>query len=230
MIENDSVSVEHEKNKNLVGGVRIMKAKASRQVYDYWNRLRAGRAAPLRRELDPGDLKDMLPDIMILEQKDPLTYRFRLAGTRMCSYYGRELRGNNILDIWSRAERESIESLLFSVTEDAAAAVLGFSAFNDEEDGAAMEMLLLPLKHDSGSLTRVFGSIVPLTPPDWLGDRPLVSHKVTSLRLLWPDDAPRFTIEARAAAPVTEPPYAGFMPARRGRPKLTVIDGGLTER
>lgn len=206
-----------------------MKAQISRQIYDYWNQLRAGRAAPLRSELEPTELQGILPDIMILEQEDPLTYRFRLAGTRLCSYYGRELRGKNILDAWSRAERESVESLLFSVTEDAAAAVLGFSANCEEGHSTAMEMLLLPLKNDGNDHIRVFGSIVPLNPPDWLGSSPLLGHKITSLRLLWPDDAPRFKIEARAAAPVEDPPFGRNMPARRGRPKLTVIEGGLSD-
>jgi len=206
-----------------------MKHPVSRRIYDYWDALRRGRRAPKRSELEPADLKDLLPDIMILEQEDPLTYRFRLAGTRICGMFGAELRGKNILDFWSRRERESFESLLFSVKEDSAAAALGFTAFSESEQDVAMEMVLLPLKRDDDKATRVFGSIVAIDTPEWLGTTQLVRHKIRSLRLLWPDNAPRLTVSAEAGNPIQDPPFEAEMPARR-RSHLTVIEGGLSGR
>lgn len=205
-----------------------MKHTISRQIYDYWDALRRGRRAPRRSELEPAELKELLPDIVILEQEDALTYRFRLAGTRVCSHFGAELTGRNLLDFWSRRERESIESLLFSVREDAAAAVLGFTASSEDGREALMEMVLLPLKRDDGALNRVFGSIVAIDPAEWLGTAALVHHRIRSLRLLWPDNAPRFTVNLDATSPVKDPPFDSKMPARR-RSHLTVIEGGLRD-
>ncbi len=227
MIENPREKAKHEKKTKSVGGAYIMKHQTSRQVYDYWNMLRNGRDAPLRSELEPCEMKSLLPDIMILEQEDPLTYLFRLAGTRLCSHYGQELRGKNLLNMWARHERESIESLLFSVTEDAAAAVLGFAASDDQGREVAMEMILLPMKQENGARTRIFGSLAALDRPEWLGTAKLSRHSVRSLRLLWPDDAPRFTIDARAGQPLSDPPYGARMPARRRPTRLRVIEGGL---
>ena len=38
----------------------------------------------------------------------PATYRYRLAGTRLCEMFGLELRGRNLLDGWSEADRRAL--------------------------------------------------------------------------------------------------------------------------
>ena len=68
-----------------------MKHPSSRALYAYWDTLRAGRAAPERGELDPGAIRTILGDVMILEVGGPHRYAVRLAGTRICSLMGREL-------------------------------------------------------------------------------------------------------------------------------------------
>ena len=58
-----------------------MKHPSSRALYAYWDKLRAGRAAPERGELDPGAIRSILGDVMILEVGGPHRYAVRLAGT-----------------------------------------------------------------------------------------------------------------------------------------------------
>ncbi len=56
-----------------------MKHKTTQALFDYWNAMRAGRPAPRRSEIEPGDMRAILPYVFILERKDRDTYRFRLA-------------------------------------------------------------------------------------------------------------------------------------------------------
>lgn len=205
-----------------------MKHTTSRSLYDYWNNLRGKRPAPARREIAPKDIKDVLSQVFILECEDVLTYRFRLAGTNLCTLFGQELRGKNLLDQWSRHERESIEALLYSVTEDAAAAVLGIEAQTQTGQSVSLEMLLLPLKADDNALTRIMGSISFKEAPSWYGFEPITSQSIKSLRLLWPDHAPRFIVQGQASTPVLDPPLGTSMPARRVH-HLKVIEGGLRD-
>ncbi|MBE0702443.1 MAG: PAS domain-containing protein, partial [Afipia sp.] len=45
-----------------------MKQNGSIQLFQYWNRLRNGRPAPKRTEIEPSDIKSLLADTFILEK------------------------------------------------------------------------------------------------------------------------------------------------------------------
>ena len=54
------------------------------QLYAYWLGLAQG-AVPDRVDFDPGTVKPLLPNIMLIEIEDaPFRVRFRLSGTRIC--------------------------------------------------------------------------------------------------------------------------------------------------
>jgi len=62
-------------------------------IRSYWERLRAGRVAPYRSELDPRQFDAVLENVFILEQLNPQQLRVRLAGLRLCELMGLEVRG-----------------------------------------------------------------------------------------------------------------------------------------
>ena len=57
-----------------------MKHATSRELYDYWDRLRRGQPAPHRGDIEPSDIRRILADTFILEVGDRETYMIRLAG------------------------------------------------------------------------------------------------------------------------------------------------------
>ena len=79
-------------------------------LYGYWNALRAGRIAPRRLEIEPSRIGSILSETFMLERTDPATYHYRLAGTRLCEIFGFELRGTNLLDGWSEADRRRLRT------------------------------------------------------------------------------------------------------------------------
>ncbi len=171
-----------------------MKHAVTRTLFDYWTRLRGSRTAPARFEIEPGDIRQILGDTFILEAVDRETYNFRLAGTRLCGAYCRELKGRNLLDLWVDKDREAIACLLAAIVEDGAAAILGLEAHNERGQSLPVEVIMLPLSHDGPQHSRILGCFAPLESPYWLGLHPVVRQPVQSLRLIWPDERPSFIL------------------------------------
>ena len=75
-----------------------MKHAASRQLYAYWEERRGRRAAPERAEIEPGAIRGALSDAFILSLDAARGHPVRLAGTRVCALFDRELRGVGLVD------------------------------------------------------------------------------------------------------------------------------------
>ena len=202
-----------------------MKHESCRELYAYWNKIRADQPAPPRGDIDPADLRRILGDIFILEAVDAETYMFRLAGTRVCGAYCREMKGSNFLDVWSARDRSALKRLLSAVTEEAAVAVLGVNGVSDRGQGLAFEALLLPLRSQRPRPDRLIGVLAPVDPPYWLGVQPIVRQEISGLRLINYDES---RLELPADRPSRPPPMlepVSGSPATRRRPFI-VVKGG----
>ena len=89
-----------------------------RALHSYWNEIRAGRATPLRSDIDPRDMKCDARNLFILENLGRGNIRFRLAGTAIVDAFGMELRGMNARAIMSTGSRESFTALINETLED----------------------------------------------------------------------------------------------------------------
>ncbi len=88
-----------------------MKHEGSIALFQYWNRLRNGRPAPRRTEIEPADIKTLLADTFILEKDARGEPVFRLAGTRLCALYGRELKGFSFASLWREKDQRLLSRL-----------------------------------------------------------------------------------------------------------------------
>ena len=175
-----------------------MQQPTSRQLYAYWDRVRNGRLAPRRFEIEPSKIAALLPETFIAEGAGLLGYRFRLAGTRICEQFGRELRGADLLSLWEDADREAVSSLLRNVFAEAAVGHGRFRAYTNSNRQASFELLLLPLIHTGESINRILGAITAIEPPFWLGAEPLLRQEIVELNLHWPDGSPAFVMQGGA--------------------------------
>lgn len=192
-----------------------MKQEGSIALFQYWNRLRDGRPAPRRTEIEPADIKSLLADTFILEQDARGEAIFRLAGTRLCATYGRELKGYAFPLIWSRRDQRMVSRLAQSAFHEKAVAVVTFEGISRSGRKNPFEMVVLPLEGGLGS-PRSLGAITPLSRPYWLGADPLEEGRVDTLRLVDPDLDPVFPT-ARSAMQV--PPIAPG--------EAHILDGGM---
>ena len=64
-------------------------------LYDYWQSIRpAGDLLPGRRHFDPVDIPELLPNLWMIDVlRDPLRFRFRLVGTEIVRFAGRDVTG-----------------------------------------------------------------------------------------------------------------------------------------
>jgi hypothetical protein len=202
-----------------------MKHATSQELYDYWNRTRGDSPAPKRSDVEPSDIRRILADTFILEVADREHFPVRLAGTRICSVYCREVKNGDFLDLWSAEDRQAVATLATAVSVDAAGAVITADLTSTRMQSVTCEFLLLPLRHTGGAYDRILGSCAALTRPYWLGTDPILRQRIASLRLIWPDDRPRFM--RRASDRLHAPPPIPFpMERRNRRPNLVVLEGG----
>lgn len=212
-----------------------MKHKTTRDLYSYWQVLRRDRAAPERTEIEPAEIRSILGDTFILEVAEAKNFRFRLAGTRVCALYGRELKGRDFATLWTGKDRDTVSSLVGAISEEAAAAVVGFSGSTDFGRSVAIECLLLPVRQNGPGYQRILGSIVAMDDPYWLGMHPIMRQSISGLRLIWPEDNRPFlrrggTIEPVLfddATPMPLPhPSVPALGRERRVQHLTVYEGG----
>jgi hypothetical protein len=72
-----------------------------RNLYDYWNARRGTRLMPARGDLDPVDLKTVLPLLILIDVvPDERRYVYRLVGTREVEMRGNDPTGKAIKDAY----------------------------------------------------------------------------------------------------------------------------------
>lgn len=191
-----------------------MKTAPTRKMYTYWNARRGSRLAPERGDIEPGAIREILSDSFIVSFDDTADHPFRLAGTRVCTLFGHELKGQPFVQLWDLASRNLVRTIAATVADEAGAIVAGVGARTAQGSSADLELLLLPLYHRGRIRHRLLGVLAPITVPYWLGAEQVVTLTLGAVRHLGPTvqplDAPRF---ARDPA----------------RPRLTVYEGGLNQ-
>ncbi|MFN3658106.1 MAG: PAS domain-containing protein [Pseudolabrys sp.] len=162
-----------------------MKHASTRRVYEYWNEKRGDRMAPERADIDPVQIRHALGDTFMLAADFVDLLRFRLAGTRVCALFGREIKGEAFDALWDAGSRKAIDELMAVVVHEGGGAVAGVTA---HADGMALELelLLLPLAHIGHARIRAIGVLAPLSQPYWLGAKPVGELALGTLRHLGP--------------------------------------------
>lgn len=204
-----------------------MKHKTSSILYSYWNKVRGDRVTPRRFEIEPAQIAAILPATFILERVDTETFRYRLAGTRICDIFGVELRGTNFLDGWSAEDRLSLIRHFVAVAKQGAVELVHLEAAPAAKLSAPFEVLLLPLQQNGDAIDRVLGSFCPLDEPSWLGELPLISKRLIANELIWPAGGAKVAEESlKGHVPMLFPTRHARI-VRTDRRHFRVFEGGL---
>ena len=203
-----------------------MRHKTSKKIFTYWNNLRGDRFAPERTEIEPSDIRDILGDTFILEV-DRLyrTISFRLAGTKLCSTYGRELKGVGYLGLWHEVDNLKIFDAVKQVYQDAKPTVIAHLAETENKQFLEYETLLLPLANGTSETVRILGVAAPSEVPTWMGIDSVINNRIKSVRTVTPQElmqTPSIVPNLTEIVPVNAEDKA---PRKVGH--LTVFDGGI---
>jgi len=193
----------------------MMQTPANTTLFDYWNDIRGERVAPRRFEIEPSRISHILPDTFILERHGEASFRYRLAGTRICETFETELRGKDMVSGWTGADADTLQRWLRLVCERHAAVRFVFECQAPAaRRSIAYECLLLPLFHTSQRVDRILGAMAPLDAPDWAGPLDLGPPSISDFEVVWPDGAPRRVGEPCEPVPFV-PSHAG-LPSQAG--------------
>ncbi len=199
-----------------------MKHPATQSLYAYWDSIRGDRLAPERAEIDPTAIRHLLADTFMLEVDPEGRHPFRLAGTRVCALFGRELKDESFSALWlseDGARGHEGDALVRTVCDEAQGAVAGVLGASAGDRHIDIEMLLLPLRHAGKTHARVLGCLSPATMPTWFGLQPIDRLVLRSFRVI------RGRVPASALGRVEPPlPAPSVVAQRRGH--LRVLEGG----
>ncbi|MGU9980562.1 PAS domain-containing protein [Phreatobacter sp. HK31-P] len=191
----------------------------SSSLFTYWDQLRAGRPAPDRAEIDPRDIAPILGSTFILEGDRAGSLPYRLAGSRVCALFGREMKGVGFLDAYSDAARPVAIRALRDALAANAGLLMALTGTSTAGRTMAMEATVLPLVHRGRIGARMIGCLTAPETPYWVGRDGIRTIAVESVRLLWPNWSGADVVAREATIQPGLRPFAG-------RPALRVIQGG----
>lgn len=202
-----------------------MKHASCREMFRYWATLRGQRPAPTRDEIDPVALRRVLGDSFILSVEPARGHVIRLAGTRVCALFCREIKAASFLDLWESESRPLMGSLVEIVTAELSAVVAGAQGRPRSESPVPLELLLLPLAPGATRHARLIGVLAPLVPAYWVGISPVETLTLGAFRHIEPvlidTVAPRAPAPAYRGNPLQRPI------TRLSRPRFVVYEGGV---
>jgi hypothetical protein len=179
-------------------GAITMKHATTRMLFSYWDALRGERMAPERGEIEPGHIRHILADTFILEITSDALTTFRLAGTRLCALFGKELKTQEFSSLWRPEESREADRVIDIVAMESAGLVAGLTGKTSHGQSIELEMLLLPLRHRGRTQSRLLGAVSPLSVPDWIGIEHITGIGLGPLRVIWPSSE-RESLQAPAA-------------------------------
>ncbi len=192
-----------------------MRHPSIKELFDYWNYRRGHRAAPDRADIEPGAIRSVLADTFILSFDERSGHPFRIAGTRVCAAFGRELKNDSFLDLWDAESRVQVRDLLNVVANEAVGVIASAHGTSTARTTHDVELLVLPLSHRGRTNARVLGGLAPRDAAYWLGACTLGNLTLDTLRYVGTGVEPA-------------PPIAPLRPEGRIRHGFVVYDGGQT--
>lgn len=125
----------------------------------HWESLRINGGIPLRADIDPRQIPDVLDSLFIFERLNPQDVRVRIAGLTLCEMMGMEVRGQSPLSFFDDSTRRRFAAVVADVMDRPTTARLGLDTVDKMGNEARAEMILLPLRSDFGDVTRLIGCV-----------------------------------------------------------------------
>jgi hypothetical protein len=192
----------------------------SRRLFAHWESLRAERAYPDREQFTFEPVKDLMPDMVILERGTARGgYRFRLAGSRVCALFGRNLTLSDAFSGWDAYEASVLGKHFDLAFDNFQPILMRMRLLTDTGMALAAEFIAMPIRARGTNRIQLIGGLFSFRDQGDLAHKSIHTRELTSARAIWTEhgnDVPRHY--ANGASPSPE--------KRSGRPLLRVFEGG----
>ncbi|MFS2326916.1 PAS domain-containing protein [Brucella sp. H1_1004] len=210
-----------------------MKNRSTIAIFSEWQRLALSQSgslqAPSRESIQPRKLGRHLSDLFFLEEDETGQLIFRLAGTRICTLFGRELKTTHFLGLWPERNRPALHELTRNINEFLVPALSHNDGISLSGRSLSFEMLLAPLSISDDGRLNLLGSISVLNDIAWAGADPIVLGNLNRIEPLAPDLLVEQEEHKSSAITMTatngRQRWATPVPSRN-MPQLRVITGG----
>ena len=128
-------------------------------LYRHWLERRGGRSMPARADFDALDLKAWLGNLMLIEVTAPGEFRYRVYGTGLAEYYGRDLTGKTTAAL--RPEVRALVCQEYAAVCQSAHPLLVTHTRRVREQPMVVEKLILPFSGDGSSVARLLAGAYP---------------------------------------------------------------------
>ncbi|MSP41944.1 MAG: PAS domain-containing protein [Alphaproteobacteria bacterium] len=136
----------------------------TRAVLDYWCAIRGEELVPRRANVRPADLLPFLPNLVIVEYKDPGALNYRLAGTAFMKEVGRELTGTDFFEIFEEGKRNAAPIDFDTVRRAPCGLLLREILLTRFQSPSIFEMLFLPMRTHQDEITQLIGLMTKVAP------------------------------------------------------------------
>jgi hypothetical protein len=174
-----------ENTGNETSGSQILHP-GSRKLFCHWEALRAERACPTREEFSLADIRDIVPDLVILE-RDHIrkSFRYRLAGSNVCNLLKTNLTGTDALAGWDDFERDVISKHLIQTVSNLQPTLFRARLNTDTRQQVAAEFIGLPIRMRGSERLEIVGGLFSFRPAQGLGHEAIVSRELLAIRSVW---------------------------------------------
>lgn len=193
---------------------------SSRILFRFWEAARGEMSAAKKQDLKLAKISKILANICILERdRTRQSFKWRLAGTRVCKIWGRELTGSNVLSNWPDFEKQTMASGFDMVLAQLQPCVARLKVISEHGNELGIEVLALPIQDTNSGEIQILAGIVSFQNPDWLGTQQLAGFELSAIRKIWTESLPGDIL----ARPIPSLPGRD---SRQPPPFLKIIDGG----
>ena len=127
-------------------------------LFAYWDGIRAGRMAPRWSEIEPGDIKPLLPHVMVMEILGaPFDVLYRIVGTAVVEAYGYDFTWETILTPEPDADTPMWLEIFRRYMDRKGPCFGQYRIALDGKDTIVVDAGVLPLSSDGTTVDRFIG-------------------------------------------------------------------------
>jgi hypothetical protein len=130
-----------------------------RNLLTFWETRRGERAMPAREALDPLVLREWLGHLMLIEAVDDGQFRYRVYGTGLAEYLGRDLTGKTTAVL--RSDVRAVVCQEYATVCRTARPLLVMHTRRIREQPTPLEKLILPFSSDGRTVDRLLAGAYP---------------------------------------------------------------------
>ena len=131
-----------------------------RTTLDYWEQRRGARAMPRRRNIDPAELRQVLPHVQITEVIDGgARFRYRLVGTAIVEAFGAEFTGKYVDELVSGERDSFVHACYRAVCAARRPAFVRSKYITTKNVDLTANRVLAPLSEDGVEVNQIPGAL-----------------------------------------------------------------------